>query len=246
MKLKAMLRWYLENSAITVSVMTGIVILMWLVRIVLYFTMDGAVVINGLEFSIFVTMFVAGIVLFASGFRFGCINGASRRTVFKGFLCNALVVNGAMAAVYTLLLFVDGLIFRGGDDTSVVYWLTRDLFGLEDTLLAIPLYFLITFVFYLSATLLGYPIAGVFYRLSRVGRVLWAAGLPISLTVILPTLVALLPEGIQSWLSAALESLINFLIRSPLNLLLFGTVICLLGAVGGWLLLRRAPLKAAS
>ena len=246
MRPKAMFRWYLENTACTLLILGGVMAFIWGVRFILHSTLGDAVRVNGLELSALISLFVMGITLFSAGLRFGLINGVSRRTVFTGFLLSSLVTGGIVAVFSTLMMLVDTLCFQEVAYGSLMFGGLIEMFGLEIGASALLVYLTVAFVLYLSAMLLGYPIAGVFYRLGRVGRVVWAAGLPIGLCLVVPAIVSLLPAPIQQKIGAAFLGMLNFLAASPLNMLLFGLILSALCAAASWLLLRRAPLKAAA
>lgn len=175
-------------------------------------------------------LFVIGCVSFGENIRVALANGVSRRTHYLSFLLFSLIG----AAVTSLL----GILFDaipGSFGTSGALSQFSGSFGVL---------FAFFFTVYLFVIALGYFIAGAYYRMNNLARVLVSivvpAGLiaffastftfgPYSGSFLNPVLYALL--AFSNWMTVTQNAALFFLILAAVFLLL------------GWSLTRRAPIK---
>ena len=180
-----------------------------------------------------VFLFISGLCGFKENFLFALQSGVSRGTLFFGRLLSF----GALAVFMTLVDFVLGCILSLiisasiGLDMSVVF-----NSGIASLLLA---------VFYSFTMLtLGYCISILFFRLSKMGKTLVGAGVPVFFLVLLPMFDGLVTRGV---IMRAIGDLLGFLMRTIFSQTVWGYLILAgasaLFALLSWLMMRRAAVK---
>lgn len=244
MKWKQMTKWCWLESRFTMLILFLILIALYSIQTVSRSFYGTGVNITGSDVAIFITLFVVGIVLFAETLRFGLMQGVSRRSVFLGLAANGVILGILAALGNAAVLLIGGIKASPGGNAGSVFGEWYDAYIARVPAAAA---WFAQFVWLLFGVVLffavGLFVGGVFYRLGRVGRACWAAGLPIGLFVVLPLLFSYLPApALQAIIKGYLE-LNAFLVVSPYRMsLLFLAAAAVFMAVN-WLLIRRAPLR---
>lgn len=250
MKIKYMVKGQWDNLKWGLVTYYGMILLMYLLQTSMVFNMRSAgdIFTMGSDIGIGITVFIFGIVTFATALRFGIMHGVSRKTIFLSSCILASIIGIVCAAGSIILNFLIAITpmahvtKKSGSIFTLVYHdALAQMHPAAEWLLSV------LWVVVLTACMLmvGFSVGGVFYRLGRIGRIVWAAGLPTALFMLLPLLVSLLPTVAQDALWGAADGFVRFLGAAPINLLLALAVVMLVFAAINWLLMRRAPLKAA-
>ncbi|MEG1874105.1 MAG: hypothetical protein RR185_00935 [Angelakisella sp.] len=245
MKIKQMTKWYCSYMGMTVLFMFGVLALLYLLSyVMLISSSETNFTIHGSEVATAITLFISGIAMFAAALRFGCTNGLSRKAVFLGS-CTGLAVTCIAVMVGNLVLLWVGILTRGEGNSSFLYALYQEYMEQAQPVMRWLLSALWLFGVTAAAMLTGMVVGGIYYRLGRIGRVLWAAGLPVTLFVILPLVLSVSGKSTMHTLLNIVSAFATFLLATPLHLLLvlLGCILVLLGV--DWLLMRRAPIQAA-
>lgn len=178
-------------------------------------------------------LFIAGLSSFSENLRVAFTNGVSRRTHYLGF-----IVFSVAAAIVTSLL-------------SLLFDAIPSFFGVG----AVSQFtgpfasrFLFFFAIYLFVTALGFFIAGAYYRMNNPARVLVSIGVPVLAIIFITNITAgrsVITGNPTPWEQIGLffARLSDWLI-DDLNASLFFVLLAALFFFFGWLLVRRAPVKA--
>ena len=146
----------------------------------------NTVYFNGTGFSIMLVNFILGLVMFKEFFWMFTQNGISRKTYFKSCLISFIILDVTMTVLALVLpALLQPLGFISEDLISV--FLTAFYPDLsENMILKIVLAFLFTLLIFYLSFIAGYFVAALFYRAGKFGKILIAAGLPVTIFVILP------------------------------------------------------------
>jgi|GEM_PF-2010283 len=181
--------------------------------------------------------FVIGITTILTDLRLGLQLGVGRKSVAVTQVLGALLTSVTLAALSSALLMI-GQVLMQGDSRFVVTDLYQMIYVRGDTLS--PGEQVINFlfngtVFWLMSsfgTLLGLA----FYRLNKLGR--WILGI---------FLVAFFNLGLPSFLEKNwlwVREFFGWLMTAPGNIMSCFLILTALFTAGGWLLLRRAPVRS--
>ncbi len=250
MKIKPVLRYQLHAYFQIFSILYGFIYALLIVTVALRYTQNGNGNASGVEFTTMIGIFLVGLVLFKSAFRFFSSYGVSRRRLFWG-LTAALGVTAAAtsaldminAAVFSRFLpystFYSGMIQNqqqnGGADLIVRQ------FALP-LLLKNWLWCLLTDF---ALGVLGFLIAALYYRMGKTLKILVSVGVPVAAFFLIPLLDhnvfggrigAALAAGWTRWTLWGLNPGLDLVSRLLLIAALAGCV---------WLLLRKADVKTA-
>lgn len=242
MKIKQMLRWNWQNSWLSLVIVYAVMVGLCLLSAILVAVVaDGDIYFNGLTFSSTVMVFILGIVLFSQSLRFGLATGVSRRSVFWGFgvfiLFFALIT---VAADFLLEKIFGLLVAPTGDLLPQIYEQYIQTSSKPAAFISLAV---CSLTLKLLAGLSGFFIGGAYYRMNKALKLLVSIGVPVTLFVILPLALGMLPEESLRVLYTWLESVLVFLGSSPYHLALVVAAICILFFFFSWLFIRRAPAK---
>lgn len=218
MKLKAI---YLpETTGIlkSIGIYLGIITALFLLGNIVAAAAGGDITINSeVTVSSAIFLLVSGLVIYKEGLNLGLANGISRRTVFFGMLLVILTT----AAIVTLGSWLITLVFPGGGKSNFLEYIA----GGENPLIRLTGSFCINLAMYM----VGFFGAACFYRLNKVGRTLFASGVPISLFVLLPIVFAVLPEAAQNAVISFFSQLFTFVGASMWNFNLVALIVAEIG-----------------
>jgi len=210
---------------------------------------NNNVTFMGNELSSIIFIFVAGLNSFKSPFRFSLANSISRKTFFKGFLISILPIAGFMAFVETILSFIVARLVPTYQSTFSMYGsrymeassmksLTSDFgFMLES--------FLWLFTLLCFMILLGFFITTLFYRLSKVLKLIVSFGVPVLLIYVLPA------ADMFFWHNSLFKNLFSFFKKAvglnatpqPYMAMLTFSIGSAILITLSYLLIRRATIK---
>ncbi|MEA5003309.1 MAG: hypothetical protein VB081_07395 [Christensenella sp.] len=179
-------------------------------------------------------LFIFGLANFGENIRVALANGVSRRTHYISFLSFSLI-----SAVVTALLSIlfDAIpYFFGTSGASSQF---------SGSFIERTLFFTTLYLFVIA---LGYFIAGAYYRMNNPARVIVSIGVPAGLiyfAVNVTNARSVLTAQPMSWeaIAAFFERFGQWMTQT-LNASLFFAIIAALFLFLGWLVTRRAPIKA--
>lgn len=146
---------------------------------------------NSMDFSSAIFCFIIGLAIFKEHFWMVAQNGISRKTFFKSCMYCMLIVNFILAIATNIFT----MIFT---ELSGLHWST--MFGSlytrfnQNAIVTFLVSVIFIFVAYNLVFLSGYFTTILFYRASKIGKVIIAAGLPILFFFILPLSYGFIPE----------------------------------------------------
>lgn len=244
MKIKQMFIWSWKNNWIVFPVFFGVLLLVNLFMAIIVAVLPEEGGVSGTNGSAFIVALVLGLINFAYALRWGGANSVSRRSVYVGslaFLASFAVVLSVLEAAMRLA-FSWNPAFRQGE---IFHFLFAE-WSAEKGFAFMALSHLIwSIAMALLLHMIGYFLGGAFYRLGRIGKVLLAAGTPVTLLVVLPIVTVILPEGVQAALMSFFGNLFRFLMQTPFHMALVFLVISVVFAFFAWLLVRKAPVNPA-
>lgn len=146
---------------------------------------------NSMDFSSTIFTFIMGLAIFKEHFWMVAQNGISRKTFFKSCMYCMLIINFilAIATIIFTLIFIQ---------MSGLHWST--MFGLlysrfdQNIIITFIVSMLFIFSAYNLCFLSGYFVTILFYKASKIGKVVIAAGLPVLFFFILPLSYGFIPE----------------------------------------------------
>jgi hypothetical protein len=184
--------------------------------------------VSSLDMVSIVTLFVMGLNIFKTYFKFYSANGVSRRTLF---ISNISAI-AAFAAVMTLIdvfaLQIFGNIFYRGSILEQ---------ALSFNVIQMTLF---RFLVYFSVALLGFLITTLYYRMNKTLKIAVSVGVPMLFLNILPAVDFYL---LNYFLTNSLKKAISFLFSSFYMGTASVLILAAIEAVFIWLLVRRARVK---
>lgn len=247
MRIKSVVKYYLSDLKKTIiifyCVLLAAVMLLGSIFAVMITNSDGTDgSFSGGETTTIIFIFVVGLCSFKQYFLFFTANGVSRKAQFYGFLVSSLAGCTIMAIIDILYA---NILPRFFDYESVFY----QIYGTWSDEAAKPLLILTTFIWsvalYLCSILAGYLITLLYYRMTKVLKIIVSVGVPVLFTTILPVIDSIYTHGrIFGWLAdtmlllGGLKNGINPYI-AVVSLLAGSAVIAALS----YLLARRAVVK---
>lgn len=247
MKLKQMTAWSIKNNLKSYGVFfliyaAVIIALCIFITVVAGKSEDSGSFNSGVG-TIF--LFVTGIVMFAMQLRVGLANGVSRRSVFGAYLVSTLTTSVVAALGEIVLLLPAHAILTGNGLTLMPMLFVGEYTA--DPFLSWILVFLISFTSGLMVMAMGLFIGGAYYRMGKLLKVLVSVGVPALILFGTPAMLYLMPS---SWLQAISNNMvlpfIQFFFATPWNTMLLFLLITVVLLCLIWLLIRRAPAKAAA
>ncbi len=242
---KGALRYDLKASLRSIGIFLLVMVLVWLLNFVLAAIFSGSgAYSNGFEMAAAIYVLVAGILSVREDLRFFLQNGRGRPTVFLAQLVIALFTAAVLAVAGSLLMVIFGFATRLLDPQlafSSLYGLligSADGGGIGSVVQMMGYIFLVC----LPAFFFGMTVSLIYYRLSKLGKVVFSFAVPAVLLVGLPFLIGSNPAIANAFI--AFFQHIYETLRTPMALLAaFSLVASPILALGSWLLLRRAPIK---
>ncbi|BDF58054.1 hypothetical protein CE91St36_08710 [Christensenellaceae bacterium] len=176
-----------------------------------------------------VFLFVLGLASFGENIRLAISNGVSRRTHYVSFLLFALA-----AAVVTSLL-------------SILFDAIPYFFGTSGASSQFAGSFIVLFVFfftvYLFFMVFGYFLAGAYYRMNTAAKIIVSIGVPAAVIAFLAGALSFHPDAPLYSAGVALLAFGDWMTNTA-NAALFFLLLSAIFLFLGWLLTRRAPVKA--
>lgn len=182
--------------------------------------------------------FVLGIATILTDLRLGLQLGVGRKSVAATQILGALLTSATLAAFSSALLMI-GQVLIQGNNRFVVTDLYQMIYTGGDSLSPSGqvMNFLFNGVLFWLLSSLGSLLALAFYRLSKLGRWILGICLWVFFNLGLPSLIART--------GAPVKASFQLLTTRPGAAIGFFLICTALFTAGGWLLLRRAPVRPA-
>ena len=197
--------------------------------------------ISGFESTVMIFTLVSGLVSFREAFRFFQQNGISRKSQFMGWAVSLLSLSAAEAILAILSGRGLGLFFNYMGIFSQLYGTSHGSF------LLLVQEFLWVCMTCLFLGWLGFAIAILYYRLSKIGKILVSILVPGSLLILLPIADQHFLRGGYSWLLKQLAMLMTGYLPGgiypmvPVISALVGSAVLVFLS---WLMMRRAEVQS--
>ncbi len=193
MKLKAAIRYYLNDFKKPVIVFYGALTVLFFLQIFIAALMKrSSASSSGVEFASIVFLFVAGLNGFKAQFRLFLQNGLSRRTLFTGFVTGLFILAAAMTLIDLALSWARGLLIPYSslymDRFGSLYKDGRNVAAVADELLW-------SFLSYVTAGMTGFLITSLYYRMSKALKLTVSIGVPALVFIIIPLIDGLYTNG---------------------------------------------------
>lgn len=200
--------------------------------------------ISGFEIIFMIFTLVSGLVAFRESFRFFQQNSVSRKSQFWGWMVSLLALSVAESILAIVSSRFFGLFFRYLGMFDKLY---QPLQASTNGALFLVQEFLWVCMICLFIGWLGFAIAILYYRLSKIGKILVSILVPGSLLILLPMADPYLLRGGYSWLLKQLSMLMTGYLPGgiypmvPVISALVGSAVL---AALSWLMMRRAEVNA--
>lgn len=199
-----------------------------------------AIMFNAFETAAAIAAFVIGIVSIREDMRLLMQNGVGRRTAFLSEIAVAVVTMAIMSLAGILIARIGGVLAADNDnvmiDTLYSFLFTQRVHALAPAVIFGET-FLWNLMIYLSAYFTGMFISLLFYRLSKIWKIVAAIGLPALFLIILPTVLVKSLPGLVIYI----YSIDSF--YDPWTGIMIGSGNTLVFCIASWLMIRRAPIK---
>jgi len=246
MRLKSVLKYNISETIRSMLVFYGVMVAVLVFFVVsmgvVMIKSDGVSFAGGAEMASAIFLFVLGLNSFKQNYLFLSSNGITRKAQFYGFLISSLPVVAVMGAIDTAYGNILGEFINYNAMFSQMY----NGFVLDTPK---PFILLIGFVWsaalYLFAITLGYFITTLYYRMSKLLKIIISVGVPMLFFTVLPGIDSVVTGGkIYGWMGELFISLAG--LKNGSNP--FVAVISLLIASAilaglAFLLVRKAPVK---
>lgn len=193
MKLKAAVRYYLNDFKKPTIIFYGVMMVLFLLQLIIATLVhEDPGSSSGMEFATTIFLFVAGLNAFKAQFRLFLQNGLSRKTLFTGFVAGILI----LAAAMTLIDLAFGW-FRGLFAPYTTMYMDRfgSLYADKSSLAALADGLLWSFLSYVTAGMTGFFITSLYYRMSKALKLAVSIGVPALVFIGVPLIDGLYTNG---------------------------------------------------
>lgn len=142
-------------------------------------------VISGFGFAEIIFCFVLGIAMFKEYYWIATQNSISRKTYYKGTLCT-LIIASVIISILNEILYILLNILNDNFTTIHYVGVPELLYNISNTPAIYFINFIFSFFMFSTAFLSGYFIAILFYKANKFLKIVIAAGIPITLFMLLP------------------------------------------------------------
>lgn len=189
-----------------------------------------------------ITIFVTGICAVREHLRLCLQLGAGRPTAFISELIAAVITSIALSLIGEVILAVCQAIVAGRDNIVFSDMYQVLYIGMDARTMTFGQH-LLSAAFNTSLCLSGYAAGAflslLFYRLSKIWRIVVAVGIPVLIIFGIPGFIA--KFGFGSQFSQSVMDFMEWIGKSAGNFILLFVGIAIIFAAINWLLMRRAP-----
>lgn len=245
MRLKSVVKYNISETKNSILVFYGIMVAVIVLLGISFVSLDSngtASFVGGAEMASAIFLFVVGLNSFKQNYLFLSTNGITRKTQFCGFLISALPIASVMAAIDTIY---GNILAQFINYNSMFYQMYKGwVIGTSK-----PIIILTGFVWsaalYLFALTLGYFITTLFYRMSRLLKIIVSIGVPTLFLTVLPGIDSVVTNGkIYGWFGGLFLSLGGLKNGSNPFIAVISLLVEMAILAGlAYLLVRRAPIK---
>lgn len=193
---------------------------------------------NSMDFSSTIFTFIMGLAIFKEHFWMVAQNGISRKTFFKSCMYCMLIINFILAI--TTVVFTLFFTQMSGLDWSTMFGVLYSKFD-QNIIITFIVHTFFIFSAYNLSFLSGYFVTILFYKASKIGKVIIAAGLPVLFFFILPLSYGFIPKF---W-----NAVFNFLFHitgmesgNPLYGIITISIIAVVLGIGSYPLAKRVEI----
>lgn len=211
----------------------------------IYAKADSVYTLSAYSFAIAIVMFVLGICTIRDDLRLCIQHGVSRRTVFVSEILSIVCISFILAVAGEILLAAAQTATASSENVFILdmyQMLYCDIAAHSLTLSQHLASILFNMTYFVAVSMAGMFISMVFYRLSKVWTIIVAVGVPILIFVGIP--ISLMGR-FGYWLSSLSIKFIEWITSGVWAWALFCLAFTALTALFNYLLIRRAPIKAA-
>jgi len=193
MKLKASVRYYLNDFKRPTIIFYGVIMALFLLQLLLASLLHGGSdSSSGMEFASTIFIFVAGLNAFKAQFRLFLQNGLSRKTLFTGFVVGLFILAAAMTLIDLAFGWFRGLFVNYQslymDRFSSLYTNGRSIAALADEILW-------SFLAFVTAGMTGFLITSLYYRMNKALKLTVSIGVPALVFIVVPLIDGLYTNG---------------------------------------------------
>lgn len=193
MKLKAAVRYYLNDFKKSTIIFYGVLMVLFLLQLVFAYFLDSySGSSGGVESATTIFLFVMGLNAFKAQFRLFLQNGLSRKTLFTGFIVGLAILATAM----TLIDLAFGW-FRGLFVSYESMYMERfgSLYTNGNSFKALADELLWSFLAYVTAGMTGFFITSLYYRMNKALKLIVSIGVPALIFIVIPLIDGLYTKG---------------------------------------------------
>ncbi len=246
MRLKSVIRYnicdikygVLIYYAVIAAIM-GLLVFTQQSRIVNIGSSDDIVFVSGAEASA-IFLFVCGLNSFKQNYLYLSTNGITRKAQFYGFLSSSAIIAAAMAFIDTASTNIINIFI---DYHPMFYQIFKGFTAESSQLLITLMNFLWSTAVYLLAFVIGYFITTLYYRMSKILKIVVSVGVSALLMIGSPMLASYLYKvGYLYEFSAVIKFLADGNGNPNVSIIISILETAILAGLS-YLLVRRAPVK---
>lgn len=246
MRLKSVIKYNIsdmKNSVIiyyvVIAAIMGLLAFTQQIRVVNIGSSDNIGFVSGAEASA-IFLFVCGLNSFKQNYLYLSTNGITRKAQFYGFLSSSAIVAGAMAFIDTASTNIINIFI---DYRPMFYQLFGSFTAESSQLLITVINFLWSTAVYLLAIVIGYFITTLYYRMSKILKIIVSVGVPALLMIGSPILgIYLYKSNCAEEFSAVLSFLMDGNGNPNVSIIISILETAIIAALS-YMLVRKAPVK---
>lgn len=195
--------------------------------------------VSGAEASA-IFLFVCGLNSFKQNYLYLSTNGITRKAQFYGFLSSSAIIAAAMAFIDTISTNIIKILI---DYRPMFYQLFKGFTSESSQLLITVINFLWSTAVYLLAFVVGYFIATLYYRMSKILKIIVSVGVPSLFIIGSPILASYLYKcGYLYEFTAVIKFLTNGNGNPNVSVIISVLETAIIAGLS-YLLVRRTPVK---
>ncbi len=236
---KAIFIYYSVIMCITLSLYLGVIVIS---------SGDSSSSIQGVEVGTAIFLFVVGLNSFKENFGMLLQNGVSRKNLYKSRIAVTFTIAAIMVVidnVYMLVLkFLSNLSYNFSSGSLYDQIYNNQKTSKISVLQMHSESYLFSFFMYTAFMALGYFITILFYSMGKRGKIAVGAGVPIVLTMVLPSIDSLFFKGsISTVIYKFLDFAFGISSVNPFHAILTFLMLFLVCSTLSWWLLKRVMIK---
>lgn len=212
--------------------------------LIIVFNITDTSIINGFDMTSTVYVLVLSIALFVECFKMAMANSDTRKNVILSCILTAVPVSLVLTAINSLLFIISNTI---SESSSLFFMLYSEKYGaLKNSLEGILMDALFEMIMLITVFLLGYLISVIFYRLDKLGKLIFSVAFFGGPILLIPTIDKMFFNStLIHKLFSFIGSALGLTTCNPLMAIMSMTIVSAVLLLINYILISGAKLKKA-